>query len=115
MTQSPVTVTYSLEDILKEIKQGLDSLKEDLTDLRKDVSDFRTETKVAIESVKGDIKALDTKVDAIDSRLQKVENEQGTLVKDISDLKGVKSLIIPIIVAVTTSLVTLLIRSLPNP
>ncbi len=47
--------------------------------------------------------------------LDKIETEQKTLIKAIADLKGVKSLIIPILVAVTTSLIILLIRAIPNP
>jgi hypothetical protein len=54
-------------------------------------------------------------MDKLDNRLDKIDTEQKTLIKDIADLKGAKSLIIPIIVAVTTSLITLLIRAIPNP
>ena len=54
-------------------------------------------------------------MDKLDNRLDKIDTEQKILIKDIADLKGAKSLIIPIIVAVTTSLITLLIRAIPNP
>ncbi len=39
---------------------------------------------------------------------------QNTLVQEVSDLKGAKSLIVPIIVAVVTAFLTLLVRLLPN-
>jgi len=47
--------------------------------------------------------------------LDKIETEQKTLIKAIADLRRVKSLIILIIVAVTASLITLLIQAIPNP
>ncbi len=39
---------------------------------------------------------------------------QNTLVQEVSDLKGVKSLIIPILVAVITAGLTLFARFIPN-
>jgi predicted nuclease with TOPRIM domain len=97
MSQSPVTVTYSLEEIFKEIKQSLNTLQKDVTDLKVDMAEVKTELK------------------SIDKRLEKVEGTQDTLIKDVSDLKGAKSLIIPVVVAVLTSILTLLVRSIPNP
>lgn len=44
-----------------------------------------------------------------------MENEQTGLVNDVSSLKGAKSLIVPIVVAILTSVLTLLIRAIPNP
>lgn len=97
MSQSPVTVTYSLEEILKEIKQSLNNLQKDVTDIKVDMAEVKTEFK------------------SIDKRLEKVEGTQDALIKDVSDLKGAKSLIIPVMVAVLTSILTLLVRSIPNP
>ena len=105
MTQSPVTVTYSLEEILKEIKQGLDTLHKEVREIRqKDIPDLK------LSVVK-----LEAEMTAVKEDIKEIKGNQDTLIKDVSDLKGAKSLIIPIVVAVTTSLVTLLIRSLPNP
>jgi prefoldin subunit 5 len=122
MTNTPIQITTDLSKVLERIDSRLDKIdaKFDKIDakfetLQKEVSEFRTETKVSLESVRGDIKVLDEKVDGMDKRLEKVETSQLSVVKDIADLKGAKSLIIPIIVAVTTSLLTLLIRSIPNP
>jgi len=58
---------------------------------------------------------LEEQVSNLNKRFEKIETSQETLIKDVSDLKGAKSLIVPLIVAVTTSLVTLLIRAIPNP
>ena len=95
MSQSPVT--DSLEIILTNITEKLDSLQKDVTDLKVDMAEVKTELK------------------SIDRRLEKVEGTQNALIKDVSDLKGAKSLIIPVVVAVLTSILTLLVRSIPNP
>jgi chromosome segregation ATPase len=95
MSQSPVT--DSLEIILTNITEKLDSLQKDFTDLKVDMAEVKTELKI------------------IDRRLEKVEGTQNALIQDVSDLKGAKSLIIPVVVAVLTSILTLLVRSIPNP
>jgi predicted nucleic acid-binding Zn-ribbon protein len=95
MSQSPVT--DSLEVILTKIGETLDALHKDFTDIKVDMAEVKTELK------------------SIDKRLEKVEGTQDTLIKDVSDLKGAKSLIIPVVVAVLTSIMTLLLRSIPNP
>ncbi len=58
MSQSPITVTYSLEEILKEINQKLDNIQGDVTDLK--VGQAR----------------LTEKVEGIDNRLRVVEGTQ---------------------------------------
>ncbi|MEA5509563.1 hypothetical protein VB715_07290 [Crocosphaera sp. UHCC 0190] len=50
----------------------------------------------------------------MDKRLEKVETEQATMVKAIPDLQGFRSLIVPIVVAVATALLTLLFRLVPD-
>ncbi|MFM8299469.1 shikimate dehydrogenase [Microcystis sp. BLCC-F210] len=95
MSQSPVT--DSLEIILTNITEKLDSLQKDVADLKVDMAEVKTELKI------------------IDRRLEKVEGTQDALIQDVSDLKGSKSLIIPVVVAVLTSILTLLVRSIPNP
>ncbi len=62
MSDNPVTVTYTLEQILAEIKT-------EVVALRKEVS----EVKVSVESVKGDIKELKAEVQAISKRLDNQE------------------------------------------
>ena len=65
----PITITYSLEEVLKEMNSKLDNLQKDVTDLK--VGQVRLEEKLT-----GEIKALDTKVEGIDSRLKVVEGTQ---------------------------------------
>ena len=57
-----------------------------------------------------EIKTLDQKVETMDKRLEKVEDSYAILVKDIADLKGFKSLIIPMVVAFLSAVVTLGLR-----
>ncbi|MFN7253924.1 MAG: shikimate 5-dehydrogenase [Microcystis sp.] len=121
MTQTSETVTYSLESVLTRIESKIDTLQRDVNQkidnlqrdmdhkfdsLQKDVNDL----KVEVTEIKGDIKTLDQKVEAMDKRLEKVEDSYAILVKDIADLKGFKSLIIPMIVAFLSAVVTLGLR-----
>ena len=121
MTQTSETVTYSLESVLTRIESKIDNLQRDVNqkidnlqrdmdqkidNLQKDVNDL----KVEVTEIKGDIKILDQKVEAMDKRLEKVESSYAILVKDIADLKGFKSLIIPMVVAFLSAVVTLGLR-----
>ena len=92
----PVTITYSLEEVLRRMEDKLDTLQKDVTDLKVGQA------------------TLTEKVSSMDKRLEKVESEQDTMVKAISDLQSFRSLVVPIVVAVATALLTLLFRLLPN-
>ncbi|MEA5535007.1 shikimate dehydrogenase [Crocosphaera sp. XPORK-15E] len=98
-----VTVTYSLEEVLKELKQEIKDVNTKLDTLQKDVTDLKVGQATLTEKVGG-----------MDKRLEKVETEQATMVKAISDLQGFRSLIVPIVVAVATALLTLLFRLVPD-
>ena len=100
----PTIIETDLKEVLDRIDKRLNSIESDLTTIKVDVA-----------TVKTTVNSLETRMDKLDNRLDKIDTEQKTLIKDIADLKGAKSLIIPIIVAVTTSLITLLIRAIPNP
>ena len=121
MTQTSETVTYSLESVLTRIESKIDNLQRDVNqkidnlqrdmdqkidNLQKDVNDL----KVEVTEIKGDIKTLDQKFETMDKRLEKVEDSYAILVKDIADLKGFKSLIIPMVVAFLSAVVTLGLR-----
>jgi predicted nuclease with TOPRIM domain len=53
MSQTPVTVTYSLEEILKEINGKLDTIQKDVTDL-----------KVGQAELKAEVKAINKRLDS---------------------------------------------------
>ncbi|AKV70729.1 shikimate dehydrogenase [Microcystis panniformis] len=99
------TVTYSLESVLKEIKDSIKEVNQKMDTLQKDVNDLKV----------GQAK-LTEKVEGMDKRLEKVENEQYTLVKAISDLQGFRGLIVPILIgamsAAIGAIITVAIRIL---
>ncbi|MDJ0843858.1 shikimate dehydrogenase [Crocosphaera sp.] len=103
----PSTVTYPTADILKRIEDKLDSNHKEVNQKFDKINERLTNLEVGQAQ-------LTEKVNGIDKRLEKVESTQDILVKEVSDLKGVKSLIIPIIVAVTTAFLTLIARLIPN-
>ncbi|TRU27065.1 MAG: shikimate dehydrogenase, partial [Microcystis aeruginosa Ma_MB_S_20031200_S102D] len=61
------TVTYSLESVLKEIKDSIKEVNQKIDSLQEDVNDLKV----------GQAK-LTEKVEGMDKRLEKVENEQYT-------------------------------------
>ncbi len=95
MNQAPVTVTYSLEEVLGQINQKLDRLDEKIDrqseatnrkidnlqeetnrkidNLQKEITEFRLETKISFETVKGELKVLDEKGNGLSKRLENQE------------------------------------------
>ena len=53
MSQTPVTVTYSLEEILKDINNKLDTIQKNVTDL-----------KVGQAELKAEVKAINKRLDS---------------------------------------------------
>lgn len=108
MSNTPIQVTTDLSKILDRIEQNL--------------SDFRKETNQKLDNLQKkaiDLKLVQVRLEADVSTLKEDVKELKTTSKsvlgDVADLKGAKSLVIPIVVAVITSLLTLLIRIIPNP
>lgn len=62
MSQSPIAVTYSLEEVLSQINQKLDNLQKDVTDIK--VGQARLEAK--LEGVE---QKLEAKIDGLSKRL----------------------------------------------
>jgi septal ring factor EnvC (AmiA/AmiB activator) len=71
MTQSPITVTYSLEEILARIEGKIDKLDE------------------KVDTLTVGLTTLTTKVEAIDKRLEKVEETQKNQIWTLITLLGV--------------------------
>ncbi len=65
-------------------------------------------------NINGRIGRLEEKVKNIDDTVKEIKETQKALVSDVADLKGSKSLIMPIVVAVTASILTLVIRAIPG-
>ncbi|MGK7954980.1 MAG: shikimate dehydrogenase [Crocosphaera sp.] len=95
----PITVPYDLTDILKELKQ--------------DIKDVNTKLE-KLNTIEVKLATIETELKGMDKRLERVENTQDTLVKEVSDLKGFRSLILPLVVggisAVIGGIVTAVFR-----
>lgn len=105
MTQTPVIITYSLEEVLKQINQKLDTLQ-------KDVADFRTETKVAIEELRGDIKTLDAK---LTGEIKTLEAEVKGISKWLDTQEFInRSVVVGFVLALTAGAIKLFFPNFPR-
>ena len=98
-----INVESDLKEILNKLERKIDNLQNDVSGLRQQ----------DIPTINVKLENLSTRMSQVEKTIDKVSTNQETIQKDVSDLKGAKSLIIPIIVAVTTSILTLLIRAIP--
>ena len=94
-----IQIESDLKDVLNKIDGKLDNLQKDVTDINLRLT--RVEVK------------LDSELPTIKEDIREIKTTQKALTVDVADLKGAKSLVIPIVVAVITSITTLLIRSIP--
>ena len=97
-----VQIETDLKEILTRFEQRFDKLDQKLDKLAENATDINLR-----------LTKVETKLDAATEDIKEIKSTQKTLTRDVSDLKGVKSLIIPIVVAVTTSILTLVIRTIP--
>jgi uncharacterized protein YaaN involved in tellurite resistance len=70
------TVTYSLEAVLKEIKDSIKEVSQKVDTLHQSVNERLTKLEIGQAELKGDIKALTEKVEGMDKRLENVEGTQ---------------------------------------
>jgi archaellum component FlaC len=98
-----INVESDLKEILNKLDQKLDNLQNDVSGLRQQ----------DIPTINVKLENLSTRMSQVEKTVDKVSTNTETIQKDVSDLKGAKSLIIPIVVAVTTSILTLVIRAIP--
>lgn len=92
---SNIRIETDLKEILDKIDGKLDNLQKGVTDINLRLTKVETKLQDAVEDIK------------------EIESATKGLITEVSDLKGAKSLIIPIVVAVTVSILTLVIRSIP--
>jgi archaellum component FlaC len=136
-----LTIETELKDIFNKLDQRLERMEQGINDLKLGQSEIKGEIRTLDERLTGEIRTLDEKlsgqIKAVDERLsgqitnletkvtatnEKVDTLQKAVTKldtdvsavkqDISDLKGVKSLIIPAVVAILVSLFSLLVRGI---
>ena len=103
----PVTVSFDLANILTRIEDKLDSNYKELSQKLDKQSEEIGDIKVKLTAVDTDVKNLKEDV-------REMKIVQNTLVKEVSDLKGFRSLILPLIVggfsAVIGGIVTAIFR-----
>jgi chromosome segregation ATPase len=63
------SVTYSLEAVLKEIKDSIKEVNQKIDTLQKDVNQRLTKLEIGQTEIKGDIKALDEKINGLTVRV----------------------------------------------
>lgn len=121
MSQTPIKVEYPLEEVLGELKQSIKEVNQNVMTLQKDMNQkFEmiqkdiNDLKVGQTELKTEVRNLKEDVKEIKDDIKEVKTVQNSVINEISNLKGVKSLIIPIVVAVSTALLTLLVRLIPN-
>ena len=107
------TIEIEIAEILKEIQTDQKTMLKEIQSDRQIILDEIANLKLGQSKIEGRIGRLEEKVKNIDETVKEVKNTQKTLVSDVADLKGAKSLIIPIVVAVTASILTLVIRAIP--
>ncbi|MGK7894694.1 MAG: hypothetical protein AB4372_13975 [Xenococcus sp. (in: cyanobacteria)] len=114
----------NLDDLKKLIEKNNNETKElieknnDAT--KESIEKNNNETKELIEKSNNEIKESTRKnfedlkelIEKNNNEIKELKNAQATLVADVADLKGVKSLIIPIVVAVTTAILTLVAQTI---
>ncbi|MGK7882280.1 MAG: shikimate dehydrogenase [Crocosphaera sp.] len=95
----PITVPYDLTDILKELKQ--------------DIKDVNTKLE-KLTTIEVKLATIETEVINLKEDVRDLKTVQNTVVKEVSDLKGFRSLILPLIVgaisAVIGGIVTAVVR-----
>lgn len=97
-----VQMESDLKDILTRFEQRFDKLDQKLDKLNDNTTDINLR-----------LTKVETKLDVATEDIKELKSTQKVLSTDVSDLRGAKSLIIPIVVAVTTSILTLIIRTIP--
>ncbi len=100
------TIQTDIAEILNKLDTKLDKISEDVDSKLEKIDDRLNKIEVGQAQ-------LTVKVDNIEQTTRELKETQKKLVSDVADLKGAKSLIIPIVVAVTTSILTLVIRAIP--
>ncbi len=113
------TIEIDLGEILGEIRQDLKQLSSGVSELK--VGQARLEERVNNiekdhnefkESTRNNFDEIKKLIEKNNNEIKELKKAQETLAADVADLKGVKSLIIPIVVAVTTAILTLVARTI---
>ena len=99
-----------LSSNVSDLKVGQARLEEKVNNLEKDHNEFKESTRKNFDDIK---ELIEKNNNETKESIKELKNAQETLAADVADLKGAKSLIIPIVVAVTTAILTLVARTIP--
>jgi chromosome segregation ATPase len=91
MTQTPITITYTLEEVLGQINTKLDKIDQRIEHMQDDITELKIGQVRLENEVKGEIKALDAKltgeIQAIDLKLSgQIESLDSKLTGQIQSL-----------------------------
>jgi chromosome segregation ATPase len=123
MSQTPITVTYSLEEILGQINRKLDKLQEDVTDIKIEVTEIKGELKRVETELKGDIKRVEIE---LKGEINRVETELKGEIKTLdAKVEGIgkrldtqefinRSVVVGFILAIGAGIVKLFVPNFPN-
>jgi archaellum component FlaC len=106
-----LTIETDLKDILNKLDQRLERIELNITDLKLGQSDINGE----IKTINTKLVSLNDKFDGLQKTVDKLSTDVSASNRDISDLKGVKSLIVPGFVAILASLLTFVFRTINLP
>jgi archaellum component FlaC len=101
-----VTIETDLRDILNNLDKRFDRMEQKIDTIQKDVG----ELKIDVTKLDGKTNGLADKIDGLQKTVDKLSIDVSASNRDISDLKGVKSLIVPGFVAILASLLTFVFR-----
>ena len=108
------STSKSFDDIKESTSKNFDDIKESTSksfdDIKASTSKSFDDIKELIEKNNNEIKEL---IEKNSNETKELKKAQETLAADVADLKGAKSLIVPIVVAVTTAILTLVARTIP--
>ena len=102
-----------IETDLAQILNKLDGRFDKLDDKLAKIDERLNHLEVGQARLEEKVSSLNSQTIEIKNSAKTIEGEQKNLASEIADLKGAKSLVVPILIAVITSILTLLIRSIP--
>ena len=134
MSQTPVTVTYSLEEVLGQINQKLDNLQKDVTEIKIGQTRLEGEVKTFETELKGDIKTFETAIEGefrtleteLKGRIDRLESELKGEIKALeTEVKGIgkrldtqefinRSVVVGFVLAISAGVVKLFFPNFPN-
>ena len=107
------TIETDSAEIRKEIKSDQKAILKEISELKREIKSDQKAISDEISNLRVGQTRLEERVKNIDDTVKEIKTTQKNLVSDVADLKGAKSLIIPIFVAVTASILTLVFRAIP--